>query len=64
MGMETHSTRRNRVYARKFDHDEAFRLHQQGWTYEALARRYDVKPMTVRRVIKRRYGAIGDGATS
>lgn len=42
---------RNRVYVRAFDWDEARRLHDEGHSYSAIARRYGVTPAAVRRVL-------------
>lgn len=46
----TGKTARGRVYTRKFDHDEARRLHETGESYSALGRRYGVSATAVRRV--------------
>ena len=51
MSLETVSTKRNRVYSRKFDHDEAIRLRAEGWTWQSLADHFGVVPQAVRRVV-------------
>jgi hypothetical protein len=38
MSMETRSTKRNRVYKRKFDHDLAIELHEKGFNYNEIRR--------------------------
>lgn len=47
MSLETHSTKRNRVYQRAFDHDEARRLRENGWTFEKLAEHFGVSITSV-----------------
>lgn len=42
MSLETHSKKRNRVYERAFDHEEAQRLRSEGWSYDDLAERFGV----------------------
>jgi hypothetical protein len=51
MSLVTVSTKRNRVYQRKFDHDECRRLRQDGWTYQALADHYHVSIAAIDRVL-------------
>jgi hypothetical protein len=50
MSLVTHSKVRDRVYRRVFDHDEAQRLHAEGWSYARLAVRYGVSEAAVGRV--------------
>lgn len=50
MSLETHSTKRNRVYQRAFDHDEAKVLRAAGWSYAKLADHFGVSVGAVRRV--------------
>lgn len=50
MSLTTHSTKRNRAYPRKFDHEEAQRLYAEGWTWASLAAKYGVSPAAIRRV--------------
>lgn len=51
MSLETYSKVRNRTYKRAFDHDEARRLHDEGWTYSQLARHFGVTEVAVSRVL-------------
>lgn len=50
MSMVTVSTKRDRIYTRAFDHEEARRLREDGWTYPALAERYGVSATALQRV--------------
>lgn len=50
MSLETHSTKRNRVYRRAFDHDEARKLRAEGWSYSRLADHFGVSATAVQRV--------------
>lgn len=51
MSLVTVSKKRNRVYRRRFDHDEARRLrNEEGLSYTALAKRFGVSPTAVQRV--------------
>jgi transposase-like protein len=61
MNNVTVSARRNRVYERKFNHEEAVRRHDAGASYSTLAREYGVTPMTVRRVVLGLYDKVGRG---
>jgi predicted DNA-binding protein (UPF0251 family) len=61
MSLRHQSARRNRVYIRKFDHEEAIRLHRSGVSYCELGRRMGVTAMTVRRVVLRAYNDVGAG---
>lgn len=54
MSLETISDKRDRIYQRKFDHDEARLLHSAGESYSALADRYGVTIQAVRRVCDER----------
>jgi hypothetical protein len=45
------SAKRNRVYERKFDHDEARRRHAAGESIAALAREYNVSHTAIRRAV-------------
>lgn len=57
MSLYTVSTKRNRVYKRKFDHDEARRLYAEGgWTYQSLAEKFGVTYTAVRRVVDAEFG--------
>lgn len=47
----TVSTKRNRVYPRAFDWDEARRLRNEGWTWNALAHHFKVSPSAVQQVV-------------
>ena len=52
MSLVTVSKKRNRVYPRRFDHDEARTLYiMEGWTLSALARHFGVTPSAVKRVV-------------
>lgn len=54
MSLETRSRLRNRVYPRKFDHDEAKRLRAENpslWTYQALADHFGVSDSAIIRVV-------------
>lgn len=52
MSLVTISTKRKRIYSRKFDHDEARRLRvMQGWSYARLARHFGVSRAAVARVV-------------
>jgi hypothetical protein len=51
VSLVTHSTKRNRVYDRAFDHDEARELRKQGWSYGRLAEHFGVSPAAVMRVL-------------
>lgn len=51
MALVTVSKKRNRVYYRKFDHDEARRLRAEDpkhWSYSELARHFDVSKTAIR----------------
>lgn len=50
MSLVTVSTKRDRVYRRAFDHEEAIALHADGWTYPALAERFGVSETAISRV--------------
>lgn len=50
MSLVTVSEKRNRVYRRAFDHEEAQALRADGWTYPALAERFGVSVTAVARV--------------
>lgn len=50
MSLKTYSKKRNRIYPRLFDHEEAQRLRAEGWTYTRLADHFDVSYEAVRRV--------------
>lgn len=50
MSLVTVSEKRNRVYRRAFDHEEARALRADGWTYPALAERFGVSEAAVARV--------------
>lgn len=52
MSMETRSTKRNRVYKRKFDHELAIEMHEKGFTYGEIARHLGniVTPTAIARV--------------
>lgn len=50
MSLETISTKNNRVYQRRFDHDEAQELRAQGWSYPLLADRFGVSVAAVYRI--------------
>lgn len=54
MSLVTVSNKRDRIYERAFDHEEANRLRQQGWTYSAIAERYGVSHTAVVRVCQPR----------
>lgn len=43
-------TKTGRVYKRKFDWDEARRLHSLGYSYKQLAKKYDVSCTSIARV--------------
>lgn len=49
--------RTTRVYVRKFDWDEARRLHADGWTYGRIGKRFGVSYAAVRRVCDPEFGA-------
>ena len=51
MSLVTVSAKRNRVYPRKFDHDEARARHTGGETLAELAAEYGVSPTAIRRVV-------------
>lgn len=51
MSMETISTKRRRVYPRKFPHEEAVARHKAGETVASLARGYGVSDAGIRRVV-------------
>lgn len=52
MSLVTVSTKRKRIYPRKFDHDEARRLRvMEGWSYARLARHFRVSRAGVARVV-------------
>ncbi len=54
MAMVTESTKRNRVYTRMFDHDEAIRMHAEDpemWTPTGLAEHFDVSLAAVQRIL-------------
>lgn len=51
MGLEMVSNKRNRVYVRKFDHEEAQRLFAEGHKAPALAERFGVSTAAVMRVV-------------
>lgn len=51
VSMETVSTKKNRVYQRKFDHDEAIVRYAAGESPGSLAREYGVSEQAVRRVV-------------
>lgn len=54
MSLETVSTKRNRVYPRAFDHDEARALRESDpkrWTYPALAAHFGVSQSAIARVL-------------
>lgn len=51
MGMETHSSTRNRVYQRKFDHEDAIRRFREGETVAAIAEDVGVSYTAVKRVV-------------
>lgn len=50
MSLVTVSAKRRRVYERAFDHDEARRLHGEGWGYSQLVDHFGVSEAAVRRV--------------
>ena len=50
MSLVTVSEKRNRVYQRKFDHDLARQMREEGATYVAIARELGVTSMAVARV--------------
>jgi hypothetical protein len=55
MSLETHSVARNRVYQRKFDHEECIRLRTERpklWTYKKLAEHFGVSQAAIERVCK------------
>lgn len=52
MSMVTHSTKRDRIYERAFDHDEARSLREAGWSYGRLAEHFGVSETAVQRVCK------------
>jgi hypothetical protein len=47
----TVSKKRNRVYPRKFDWDEAARLRSEGWTFTQIAHHFGVTVRAVRRAV-------------
>lgn len=51
MSMVTVSAKRNRVYARKFDHEEAKRLHERGMSIAAIAEKLGASHSGVKRVV-------------
>lgn len=54
MSLVTVSTKRNRVYQRAFDHEQARALRDsdpEKWTYAELGRHFGVSPLAVRRVL-------------
>lgn len=54
MSLQTVSTKRNRVYERAFDHDEARQLREadpKTWTHKALAAHFGVSTQAVKRVL-------------
>lgn len=51
MSMVTKSTKRNRVYQRRFDHEEAQRRFAAGERLTSLAREFGVSTAAVRRVV-------------
>ncbi len=63
MTLVTVSAKRNRVYARKFDHDEARRLVQAGASYQEVASMFGVTYAAVRRVVDPRVRRKMDEAT-
>lgn len=50
MSLVTVSEKRDRIYPRKFDHEEAQRLRALGWTYVGIAELMGVHAQAVRRV--------------
>ncbi len=50
MALVTHSKIRNRIYHRRFDHDEAQKLRAEGWTWAELARHFGVTTNAIQRV--------------
>lgn len=50
MSLVTVSDKKNRVYQRAFDHDEAQKLRAEGWTWQALTVHFGVSEAAVRRV--------------
>lgn len=50
MALTTHSKVRNRVYHRRFDHEEAQRLRAEGWTWVELSRHFGVTANAIQRV--------------
>ena len=55
MSLVTVSKKRNRVYYRHFDHDEARRLYAEGWGYGRVAEHFGVTPGAVRRIVDDEY---------
>lgn len=51
MSLVTHSKKKNRDYQRAFDHEEAARLREQGWTQQRIADHFGVSVAGVRRVL-------------
>jgi hypothetical protein len=50
MSLVTVSTKKNRVYERAFDHDEALAMRAAGESYAAIARHFGVSPTSIARV--------------
>ena len=46
-GLTVYSEKRNRFYARKFNHDYARQLRDLGYTYGEIARTFDVVPQAI-----------------
>lgn len=60
MSLTTVSTKRNRIYQRKFDHDEARIRHAAGESLSALAREYGVTQAAVKRIVDAEHRAAMD----
>lgn len=52
MSLVTVSKKRNRVYQRRFDHEEAAKRHHSGESMMSLAREYGVSVTAIERVVK------------
>lgn len=62
-GLETYSLKKRRVYERKFDHEEARRLHSEGMALHAIARHFGVSDNAVRRVVDLEFREMMDKKT-
>lgn len=65
MSLVTVSTKKNRVYHRAFDHEEAKRLREEeGWTYTRIADHFGVSTAGVLRVLNPKYRTYSDRQTN